>query len=56
MIDASYGRIEATNEPAYGYVSWLPATLENIVLWIRPQSEMEDGRFELMPEEPETIP
>ena len=51
MIDPSYARIEATNEPAYGYVAWLPAGgLEETTLWIRPQREMEDGRFELMPE------
>lgn len=49
MIDPSYARIEATNEPAYGYVLW-DEKLEDKVLWIRPQVEMEDGRFEKVEE------
>lgn len=45
FIDPSYAKIEATGEPAYGYCveGDLQATL-----WIRPQSEMEDGRFEIV--------
>ena len=47
MIDPSYAKIEETGEPAYGYCAEgeLDATL-----WIRPQAEMKDGRFELVEE------
>lgn len=34
-------QIEPTNEPAYAY------TNENGVVWIRSQTKMEDGRFDL---------
>lgn len=36
-------RIEATGAPAYSYCL---AFEPEITLWVRPQSEMEDGRFE----------
>lgn len=32
-------KIESTGEPAYAYGN-------NSVTWVRPQSEMDDGRFE----------
>jgi len=37
--------IEATREPAYVYES-----LRNQSFWIRPQAEMEDGRFVVISE------
>jgi hypothetical protein len=37
-------RIEASGEPAYAYGA---GTIGDA--WVRSQSEMEDGRFELMP-------
>ena len=37
-------RIEATNSPAYAYRKEDEATG---VVWVRPQNEMEDGRFVL---------
>lgn len=45
MIDPSYARIEATLDPAYGYVG---SNHNTATLWIRSQHEMEDGRFELV--------
>lgn len=44
-------RIEATTEPAYAYsmISFRdgsPVDLSDAPLWVRPQGEMEDGRFE----------
>ncbi len=39
----TYCRLEANNEPAYAYRH---ATERNAPMWIRGQSEMEDGRFE----------
>ena len=45
-------RIEATNEPAYAYrlVEHNGANWRDMgePLWVRPQAEMEDGRFELV--------
>lgn len=34
------GRLEATSQPAYGYES------DDGTVWLRSQTEMEDGRFE----------
>lgn len=40
-LPANY-RIEATGEPAYAYLDE-----EEDKVWVRPQAEMEDGRFEV---------
>ena len=38
-------RIEATNKPSYVYKA-----IDDIIMWVRPQDEMEDGRFKLIME------
>lgn len=35
-------RLESTGEPAYAYVA---ADGRDLTIWVRAQSEMEDGRF-----------
>lgn len=50
----AYGRIEATLEPCATYSSIPPEGSEDPVLtWVRPLSEMFDGRFVVAPENPD---
>lgn len=46
LIVAVNCRIEKDDVPAYAYMEH---HVPNATIWVRPQAEMEDGRFEVMP-------